>query len=153
MSFWSDIFQIWADIFIDWQHLEGRNFKSPFCSDILTNLSRQIFLLTDNTLKEVTQDVRLRYLVIMSNHNVKLTRLFFKIIWSDNVQWPTIISSIALYSQYVTHPSNDFLTGTNALNNTVWCKQIKIQQQFISSIYTRVLIIIWCKQIEWLAML
>ena len=39
------------------------------------------YLLMDSTLKKITQDVLGRYLVIVSNHNVDI----FKI-WSDNVR-------------------------------------------------------------------
>ena len=71
------------------------------------NMSFQIFLLvghftnwtrysllTDKTLKKITQDVLVRcsvWLIIMWNWQV-----IFKI-WSYNIHWPTVISSTACY--------------------------------------------------------
>ena len=49
--------------------------KSSFWFGHFTNWTGQN-LLTDNTLKKITQDVLVRCLVIMSNHNAKLAGHF-----------------------------------------------------------------------------
>ena len=50
-------------------------FQIFFLVGHLTNWTRHN-LLTDNTLKKITQDVMLNYLVIVSNHNMKFGGYF-----------------------------------------------------------------------------
>ena len=51
-------------------------------------------LLTDNTLKKITQDVLARFSVIVSNHNVELAGHFRKFGWTmsvDQLLFPALL--------------------------------------------------------------